>query len=107
VRQEADLGAAGGGHGAGVVGGGLRAPDVEMGAAGLELRDLGATGVRAWSRVGAGGAFGIGMATRLLRPRLVREAGWDEKIEFRVWRTPAVLFLTSLRDEKINFAECR
>jgi len=31
VRQEADLGAAGGGHGAGVVGGGLRAPDVEMG----------------------------------------------------------------------------
>jgi hypothetical protein len=46
------------------------------------------------------------MATRLLRPRLVREAGWDEKIEFRVWRTPAVLFLTSLRDEKINFAEC-
>jgi len=39
VRQEADLGAAGGGgpraagggHGAGVAGGGLRAPDVEMG----------------------------------------------------------------------------
>jgi len=77
------------------------------GAAGLELRDRAATGVRAWSQASAGGAFGIGMATRLLRPRLVREAGWDEKIEFRVWRTPAVLFLTSLRDEKINFAECR
>ena len=72
-------------------GGGTRCGD---GVAGLELRDLGATRVRAWSQVGAGGAFGIGMATRLLRPRLVREAGWDEKIEFRVWRTPAVLFLT-------------
>ena len=44
------------------------------------------------SRAGVGGAFGIGMATRLLRPLLVREAGWDEKIEFRVWRTPVVLF---------------
>jgi len=58
------------------------------------LRDLGVTRVQAWSRAGAGGAFGIGMATRLLRPLLVREAGWDEKIEFRVWRRPAVLFLT-------------
>ena len=62
--------------------------------AGLELRDLGATGVREWSQAGASGAFGIGMATRLLRPLLVREAGWDEKIEFRVWRRLVVLFLT-------------
>ena len=70
MRQEADLGeaggdgprAAGGGHGAGVAGGGLQAPDVEMGR-------------RAWSCE-------------------TRSDGWDEKIEFRVWRTPAVLFLT-------------
>ena len=66
--------------------------EADLGAAGLELRDRAVTGVRAWSQASAGGAFGIGMATRLLRPRLVREAGWDEKIEFRVWRTPVVLF---------------
>ena len=34
---------------------------------GWPLRDLGATGVRAWSRAGAGGAFGIGMGSRVWR----------------------------------------
>lgn len=54
-----------------------RSPAQDLGAAvaaatveerrGWPLRDLGATGVRAWSRAGAGGAFGIGMGGRVWR----------------------------------------
>ena len=34
---------------------------------GWPLRDLGMTGVRAWSQAGAGSAFGIGMGGRVWR----------------------------------------
>jgi len=63
------------GRGGAVVEEGVVASPVEEGVAaatveerrGWPLRDLGATGVRAWSRAGAGGAFGIGMGGRVWR----------------------------------------